>query len=175
KLAADVRAAPVGEHEIEDDSIRRVRRRLRQRLRCCGGDLDLIAGALQARAQRPQDLRFVIDDQDAQTAHRGSAAWSVTAGSASAKVDPPRAGSEESTQTRPPFASANPRAIARPRPLPRSPPLPRSNASKIRSRSASATPGPRSRTRTTIASNSATAETSTGSVGEENFSAFSSR
>ena len=57
----------------------------------------------------------------------------------------------DSTATRPPFASAKPRAIASPRPAPAAPPLrvPRWNGSKISSRSSGGTPGPWSMTRTT--------------------------
>ena len=148
QLAANIHSASVREHEIEDDAVRRAHCGAGQGLLCGGRDVDLVAGSLEARPKRPQDLRFVVDHEDARTAHLASAVRSAIAGSSSTKVDPALPGDPGSTQTRPPFASANPRAIARPRPLPRPTPDPRSNASKIRSRSVSATPGPRSRTRT---------------------------
>ena len=69
-----------------------------------------------------------------------------TAGSESENVAP-RPGSD-STQSRPPFRLANPRAIARPRPEPRSPaPVPRQNGSKIDSRSSASDARARGRRR----------------------------
>ena len=75
--------------------------------------VDVEPGAPQRRAERAQDLRLVVDDQDP-LLHAGSSAVTSTTGRASAKVAPwPGL---DSAQTRPPFAAANPRAIARPKP-----------------------------------------------------------
>ena len=77
------------------------------------GGVDVEAGAAQRRAERAQDLRLVVDDEDA-LLHAGSSAGTSTTGSASANVAP--CPGRDSAQTRPPFAAAKPRAIASPSP-----------------------------------------------------------
>ncbi len=119
-----------------------LQRRRAQRLLRGGRRRDLVAGAAQVRLQGAQELRLVVDDEDALAAHAGTSAGSSTAGRASTNDAPwpPR----DSTQTRPSFASAKPRAIASPSPAPRwsGRPATRWNGSKIRSRSSSGIPGP---------------------------------
>ena len=113
ELTRDVGAAAVREHEIEDDRVRRRKRGGGERALCRVGGVDLVAGAAQARLQRTQDVRLVVDYENA-SAH-ACTAGRVSAASASTKCPP--AGSS-CVQSRPPFASAKPRAIARPRPEP---------------------------------------------------------
>ena len=73
----------------------------------------LVAGLAQDDAQRPQDLRLVVDHEDAR--HAGA---STGAGSGSSTTkDVPCPGSD-STRTRPPLASTRPRTMASPRPDP---------------------------------------------------------
>ena len=138
QLTADVDAGPVGQHEIEDHRLGRPHRRRGERRLRRVGRLDLVAGAAQARPQRAQDLLLVVDDEDARRRSAGTSAGATT-GSASTNVAP--CPSRDSAQTRPPFASAKPRAIASPSPAPRPSPLraPRWKGSKIRSRSRGAT------------------------------------
>ena len=78
---------------------------------------DVVPSATQVRLQRTQELRLVVDDEHALAGQVGTSTGSSTAGSASTN-DAPWPG-RDSTQSRPPFASAKPRAIARPRPGPR--------------------------------------------------------
>ena len=87
------------------------------------GRVDLEAGVAQDHPQRAQDLRLVVADQDALVrAHvpeavasgTGSSRRSSSAGNSTTKLVP-WPGSD-STDTRPPLASTNPRTIASPRP-----------------------------------------------------------
>ena len=65
ELAAHVGARAVGQDQVEDHRVGRAHRRLRERgLRRLGG-LDLVPRRPQAGAQRAQDLRLVVDDEDA--------------------------------------------------------------------------------------------------------------
>ena len=118
KLATHLHPAPVGQHEVEDHRLRRLHRRGGQRLLGRRGGDDLVAGAPQGRLERPQDLRLVVDDENPGRALTPAPSDGVGAtGSASANDAPCPA--TDSTQTRPAFASTNPRAIARPSPAPR--------------------------------------------------------
>ena len=81
--------------------------------------VDGVAGAAELELQRAQDLRLVVDDEDARAAHASTSAGSATAGSARTNVAPPPGAA--STQRRPPLRSTKPRAIASPSPEPRSP------------------------------------------------------
>ena len=75
----DLGAAHVGEHEIEDD---RVGRATAAAVKACSAGrrgVDVVAGAAQARLQRAQDLRLVVDDEDAAS----------SSASASTKCPPP--------------------------------------------------------------------------------------
>ena len=96
-----------GKAEIQDHHVRMGARRDLQRPLAVGRGLDVVAPRAQVRAQAAEDLRFVVDDQDAR---HGSAL------NASTIVSPPPGVS--STSTSPPIASTNPRATARPRPDP---------------------------------------------------------
>ena len=122
ELTADVGAAPVGKHEIEDHRRGWMGGRRRERARGGVRGVNLESRTAQSRAERPQDLRLVVDDEDP-LLHAGSSAGTSTTGSASANVAP--CPGFDSAQRRPPFAAAKPRAIARPRPAPErwSPPL----------------------------------------------------
>ncbi len=104
-------------------------------------EVDLVAAAAQVHAERPQDLRLVVDDQ-----HRGSFGAAV-AGSSTIIVSPPPGVS--STASSPPMASTKPRATASPSPTPspvlRSPS--RWNGWNTRRARSAAMPGPRSTTR----------------------------
>src|SRR5581483_4394935 len=168
QLARDVGAAAVRENEVEDDRVGRRDRGGSERTLGRVGGIDLVPGAAQARLERPQDVRLVVDDQDA-PAHARTAGW---ASAASARTKCPPAGSS-CVHKRPPFASAKPRAIARPSPDP--PPAPRWNGWKIDARSAALIPGPRSTTwmRNSVAPCSA--RTTTGDPPGEKRRAFSMR
>ena len=117
QLAADVDPAPVGEDEVEDDRLGRANGGGRQRRLGGRGRVDLVAGAAEGRLERAQDLRLVVDDEDARPArHAATGSGGSATGRASANEAP--CPGCDSAQTRPPFASANPRAMARPRPVP---------------------------------------------------------
>ena len=126
---------PSGKHEVEHDRLGRAQCRRGQRSLGRVGGVHLVARAAEARPQCAQDLRLVVDDEDAGSGHAGTRARASATGSASTKVAP--CPSCDSTQTRPPFASAKPRAIASPSPAPRAGPLsePRWKGSKMRSAS----------------------------------------
>src|SRR5581483_959353 len=68
QLAADVGAASVRQDEIENDGVGWRERRRCQRALGRVGSVDVVARAAKARLQRAQDVRLVIDDEDA-TAH----------------------------------------------------------------------------------------------------------
>src|SRR5439155_26459215 len=160
QLARDVGAARVRQHEVEDHRVGRTHRRQRQRLLPRRRRVDLVAGAAQARLERAEDLRLVVDDEDTRHAR-----------SASTKCPP----SPFSDQTRAPFTSAKPRAIASPRPAPRVSPSPRRKGSKTASRSTAATPGPASSTWSRSSPPRGPTRTRTGASDGENFNALSSR
>ena len=89
ELPADVGAAPVREHEVEDHGLRRIAAAAAASAVSRGrGGLDLVARTAQRRSERPQDLRLVVDDEDPLPAHRASPAGTSTTGRASAKVAP---------------------------------------------------------------------------------------
>ena len=88
ELAADVRAAAVGQHEVEDDRLGRVQAGGGERLLRGRRRLHLVAGAAQVRLERAEDLRLVVDDEDALTAHAGTSTGSSTTGRASANDAP---------------------------------------------------------------------------------------
>src|SRR4029450_14159732 len=111
ELAADVRAAAVGEQQVENHRLRRSHRRLRQRVGGRFSRLDRIARGAQLELQGAQNLRLIVDDQDPGALHEAAWTGSSAAGSASAKVAP--FPTSDSTQMRPPFSCTKPRAIAR--------------------------------------------------------------
>ena len=94
------------------------------------GGVDLEPGVAQDDPQRSQDLRLVVADQDALLRAHVPDAVVSGAGSSRRRARPgtrprrscPGPGSD-STDTRPPLASTNPRTIASPRPEPRWPAL----------------------------------------------------
>ena len=91
-----------GKDEVEDDCLGRARGRLRQRLLAGGGGVHLVAGAAERRLERAQDLRLVVDDEDAaMAAHASASTGTSTSGSASTKDAP--CPCRDSAQTRPPF------------------------------------------------------------------------
>src|SRR5262249_58082174 len=110
----------VREDEVEDHGLGRAHRRRGER--ALGGvrRLDLVAGAAEARPERAEDLRLVVDDEHARPGARHAATVARTggfaAGSASTNVAP--CPTRDSTVSLPPLASAKPRAIASPRPAP---------------------------------------------------------
>src|SRR5262249_23539240 len=116
QLPRDVRTPSVGEDEIEDHELRRTQSRRRQRFAGRCGRLDVVSGAAKIRHQRPSELRLVVDNQNAFAAQTRTSTGTSTPGRESANVAPGPAPAP--TQTRPPFASAKPRAIARPSPAP---------------------------------------------------------
>ena len=69
RLGQHVLAVHVGQAEIEHDDIGRRIGDQPQRLAPGGGVQHLIARRLQRRAQEAQDLRLVVDDKHAKTAH----------------------------------------------------------------------------------------------------------
>ena len=111
----DLRPGPVRQDEVEDHRLRRPHRRRRERRLGGLGRLDLVAGAAQAR---PSARRICCSSSTTST--RGPLTPDLAPapqGSASTNVAPWPA--RDSAQTRPPFASAKPRAIASPSPAPR--------------------------------------------------------
>ena len=126
---------------------------------------------MKARLQRAQDLRLVVDDEDARLSRERRP--SAAAGSARTNVAPVP-GSACSSQTRPPLAWANPRAIASPRPLPGRPVARRARTARRSSPARRRDSRSVIRTRTSSSSPSADAASST-SVGDEYLSAFSSK
>src|SRR5581483_3618519 len=165
QLARDVGAASIRENEVEDHGVRRTHGGARQRLLARRGRVDVVARSAQARLERAQDLRLVVDDEDARHAGTGAP---TAAGSSTTKCAPPSAGSARSV---PPFASTKPRAIARPRPAPPCSPS-AWNGSKMRSRSAIAGPSFSTWIRTESADDSTRRRTSPS--GGANLSALSS-
>jgi hypothetical protein len=88
ELARHLGAVAVGEDEIEDHRLGRICSRGNQRLVRTRSGVDRVARAAQRRADRAQDLRFVVDDEDALPAHAVSSAGTSTTGRASASVAP---------------------------------------------------------------------------------------
>ena len=80
---------PSGQHEVEHDGLGRSHRRRRERRLGRLGGVDLVAGAAEARPQRAQDLRLVVDDEHARPRHAGTSTRAARAtGSASTNVAP---------------------------------------------------------------------------------------
>src|SRR5262245_46107749 len=138
KLAGDLGAAAVRKDEVEHDGVGGIARQRGQGSLCRLGGVDVVAGPAEARPQRAQNLRLVVHDKDART-HARTAADRVASGSERTRWPP--AGSS-CAQSRPPFASAKPRAIASPRPAPRPAAVPRLNGWKSASRFSAGRPGP---------------------------------
>jgi len=80
QLAADRGAAPVRKDEVEHDRVRRVRGDGGQRTLRGLGRLDVVARPAQARSERAEDLRLVVDDKHAR-AHARTAARRAASGS----------------------------------------------------------------------------------------------
>ena len=114
QLSADVASRAVGQQEVEDHRVGRPERRRGQRLRGRRRRVDLVARAAQVRGERAQELRLVVDDEDARVTTRPRAGTAAKA--ARARARPAAARGTSSSVA--PFASANPRAIVRPRPRP---------------------------------------------------------
>ena len=133
----DVRAAAVGQEQVEDDRLGRLQRRRAQRLLGGRRRRDVVARAAQVRLQRAEELRLVVDDEDARRAprHAGTRAGSSTSGQreherralALARLEPEAAAVRlrEAARDRQPEARA--RLVGRP--------ATRWNGSKTRSRS----------------------------------------
>ena len=119
-LRQDVLAVHVGKAEIENDEIGRGIGGHAQRLAAGSGVLHLITRGLERRAQETQDLRFVVDDEDAGAAHDAAlaGAGASAAGNATTSRAPRLRTAGLSAQIRPPIASTRPLAIERPRPTP---------------------------------------------------------
>jgi hypothetical protein len=62
--AADVDAVDVGQAEVEDDDVGRLADDELQRDLAPGRRHDAVAACAQARRERPEDRRFVVDDED---------------------------------------------------------------------------------------------------------------
>src|SRR5262245_61701761 len=132
-------AVDPGQAEVEHDEVGVLARRDGECRLAARRELHVVAARTQVRPERAQDLRLVVDDEDA----RHSAARSrVTI------VSPPPG--VLSTSISPPIASTNPFATARPSPTPSSGLESPScwNGMNSRSTSAAGTPGPWSTTRT---------------------------
>ena len=177
QLAADVDAGAVRQHEVEDHRVRRAHRRRRERRLGGVGRLDLVAGAAQARPQRAQDLRLVVDDEHARAAltlsastrrlRRAARATNVAPCPARDSTATPAAvGLRETARDREPEAGA-----ARPRRCARRDGTARRCARARRG----GMPGPWSITRTIASDAVAATCTRTGSPGGEYLSAFSIR
>src|SRR5262245_11347498 len=138
--AADhVDAVDSGEAEVEHDQIRMLAGGDGERGLARRCELDVVAAGAEVRAERAQDLRLVVDDEDPR--------HSATRRRVTIVSPPPGV---LSTSTSPPIASTKPFATARPRPTPSSElesPI-RWNGMNRRSTSVAGTPGPWSTTRT---------------------------
>src|SRR5207248_2828750 len=171
QLTADRGAAAVREDEIEHDGVGRIRGERGERGLGRLGSLDLVSRTPEAGPQGAQDLRLVVDDEDALAAHARTGARRSASGRERTRWPP--AGSS-CAQSRPPFASAKPRAIASPRPEP-CPAAPRRKGRNSASRCSSGRPAPESTTwmRSSVAPGSG--RRSTREPGGEYLSALSSR
>ena len=107
------RPAPSGSRRSSIDRVGRVQRRRGQRLRGGRRRLDLVARAAQVRRERAQELRLVVDDEDARL-HDADPAGKRAAGQREAGAR--AAAARGSSSSVAPFDAAKPRAIARPRP-----------------------------------------------------------
>ena len=112
----DLGSVPVREDEVEDHRLRRVRGRRGQRLRRVGSGVDRVPGAAKASSRARAGSAARRRRRGRAARHTASSTGASTTGSASAKVAP--CSGRDSAHTRPPFASAKPRAIARPSPAP---------------------------------------------------------
>ena len=114
----DVGAAPSGQHEIEHDGVGRPSGRRGERVCAVSARLDLVARAAQARRERAQELRLVVDDEDRVLSDDRRQVERQRA----ARCRRPRRAARAARRS----TAAKPRAIARPRPsaraLERSPP-----------------------------------------------------
>ena len=119
-VAGHLDPVAVGQQEVDDRGVRRMQRREVERLLRRGRGHRLEAGVAQHDAQRPQDLRLVVDDEHApaRRAHPTGAGTGAVGNSTTNVVPCP---GRDSTAIVPPFASTKPRAIASPRPDPRWP------------------------------------------------------
>jgi hypothetical protein len=64
-LAADVDAAAIGEYEVEEHRIRRAMRQRVERLLLRAGGINLEARVAKDDAKAPDDLRLVVDYENA--------------------------------------------------------------------------------------------------------------
>ena len=124
---ADVDAAAVGEHEVDDRRARRAQRGRVERLGRGGGGDGLEAGVAQDDAQGAQDLQLVVADEHAWRVAHPAASPTASgardgAGSSGNSITNvvPWPGSD-STRMRAPLTVSSPRAMASPRPEPRWP------------------------------------------------------
>ena len=149
--------------------------RPRERVLGGRGRLDVVAGAAQGRLQRAQDLRLVVDDQDALAAHAAHPARLLDGGQRERErraLPGPRLGPDapavrlgEAARDREPEARAATAVRAA-----------RWNGSKMRSRSSSRDAGPVvDDAHDRLLARVAFTRTCTASLGGENLSAFSSR
>src|SRR5688572_7405149 len=136
-----------GKHQVEDDEVRPVPRRLVEPLLAGVGDGDVVPFHLEVGAQAEREIALVLHDQD--PAHGdvtnrsagGSRCGAGAAGSATTTRAPPRG--ESSIQTRPPWASTSSRTTESPIPAPATlRPSTRVKGSNTRSRQAGGIPGP---------------------------------
>ena len=105
QLAADLDARAVGQHQVDDRRVRTADRGAVERLLGGRAGQHLVAGAAQHEAQRAQDLRVVVADEDALAGHQAARRLARGArglsGSSTTKLVP-WPGSD-STEIRPPF------------------------------------------------------------------------
>ena len=101
----------VGQPEVDDDQVRVLPRRDRERLLPRRRQIDVVVPRAEVRRERAKDLRLVVDDEDPRHAD---------ASSRTTIVRPPPGVS--STSMSPPIASTKPLATASPRPTPSSSP-----------------------------------------------------
>src|SRR3954447_10803374 len=115
-LLADVYAAAVGQHEVEQHGIRGAVGEGVERLFLGAGGVDLVTRVAENHTQAADDLRLAVDDQDARpVGHATRSGW-ATAGKLTAKAAPSRP--RDCRAMRPPFASMKPRQMANPSPEP---------------------------------------------------------
>ena len=72
KVTTDLDAALVREHEVENDGLGSAHSGRGERGLAGFGGIDVVARAAKRRLQRSDDLRLVVDDEDARPAHTGT-------------------------------------------------------------------------------------------------------
>ena len=139
QLPADLCAASIRKHQVENDRVRRPHRRGGERGLGSRGRVDLVAGAAEVRLQGAQDLRLVVHDEHARpligtpSAEQRRPASQARMSRLIPSAARPTAGSRSPRRSRGRSRARGPSPAAR---------APCSNGSKIRSRCRRRGPAP---------------------------------